>query len=434
LLRFLGFTANVRIFCLTSKQRFRLMKFLALALRGQVVFRHSGGESLPLGFGDLLWLWVRGRWCAREERIRSYPIAVLGSASAEPLRRIVQALRAASPGVPIRGFLPAALPDHAAELFDSIIRLRPGLRGWVQDSVRLWGLVRKHQRWIIPGTGEPFTGLKLTAMLWPLRRREIYNEFGDGFRVRAVGTFWRHLRWRRRRNAEARLAPLPIGVIGSASGYYLEKIVPVIRAQFPGVVVHGLLPDTATAATAALFDSVVRLRPGFAGALLQTARLWKARRAFQQWIVPCTNEPYALLKCMAFVWPLRRRQIYNELADGFAARDGRMLYRHLRWRLRDRMSFQMLAGTAGGNVFLRLAHFFLYGLRILGAAPLLLLARARCWRNRWRPVLPVHRHGLARKVGRAGNEKRVAGKNPRGPRGVVASRFPGEPDGSIGID
>jgi hypothetical protein len=241
LLVFLGFSRRVEILCLTSPQRFRFLKMLALTLRGRVIFSPVSGARVPLGCLDLSAIWLRQRWDLHEQR-------------------------------------------------------------------------RRH---------------------------------------------------------------LPIGVVGAASGYYLERIVPAVRTRYPGAPIHGLLPPSATAQTRQLFDGVRTAPQGLLGALGETWRLFRERARYQRWVIPCTNEPYRFLKLASFLWPLTRRQIYNEQADGFAVRDVRMLGRHLRWRLRDQLSIQILIGAAGGSFPVRLLHLTFYGVRLLAAVPLLLKARVR---------------------------------------------------------
>ena len=294
---FLGFSSPVEVLCLTSPQRFRFLKLLALTLRGRVIFSPISGDRFPLGFLDLAGIWVRQRWDARE-------------------------------------------------------------------------CARKH---------------------------------------------------------------LPVGVVGSASGYYLGKILPILRSRYPGAPVHGLLLSTATASTAALFDSVQVLRPGIWNILRQGWRLWRARKTYQRWILPCTNEPYPFLKFIAFLWPLSRRQIYNELADGFAVRNVQVFCGHLRWRLRDRMSFQIIGATAGRSLPVRIIHLFGYAARILGAVPLLLWTRFRAIRKRWMKTSVGVPAGGRQRGGTLGNETLESGKQSMGRSGALAPRFPGEPDSSIGL-
>ena len=301
LLGFLGFSRDAEILCLTSPQRFRFLKLLALTLRGRVVFSPMSGARVPLGFFDLTGIWLRQRRDAGEERRKT----------------------------------------------------------------------------------------------------------------------------------------LPIGVVGSASGYYLERIVAAVRRRYPHVPVHGLLLASATPSTAALFDSVCILKPGPAGALGETLRLIRARNRYQRWVVPCTDEPYRSLKFLAFFWPLSRRQIYNELSDGFAARNLRTSWRHLRWRRRDRMSFQIVDGTAARSLPMRCVHLWFYSLRLAGSAPLLLWARLRAFRNR------AYRHRLAvpRSPETAAENctegtwhekpKAAGGRMARG--NVVAPGLPGGPDGPVGL-
>ncbi|MBI3934712.1 MAG: hypothetical protein HY316_08450 [Acidobacteria bacterium] len=575
LLGFLGLSRRTAVFCLTSEQRFRFLKFLALSLRGRIVFRYTNGAGVPLHLGTLAGLWLRRRWNASEERMKGFPIGVIGSASAASFQRIIPAVRACYPGVLIHGLLPATAPASAAALFDAVRILQPGILGslreagwllrrkgeyqrWIVPCTNesyallkvwafLWPLNRRqiynefgdgfparrvrtflwhfwwrnqrriqsreeaiahfpigvvgsasgyylekiipvvrarypraplhgllpstapaaaaalfdavrilqpgilgslreagrllrakgeYQRWIVPCTNEPFVPLKCLAFLWPLNRRQIYNEFGDGFPARSLWTLWGHFRWRNQRRLQAReeaIARLAIGVVGSASGYYLEKIIAVIRAQFPGIKVHGLLLASAAPATAALFDSVQELAPGIWSAVRETGRLERTRRKYQRWIIPCTSEPYGLLKWMAFLWPLTRRQIYNELADGFAVRDLRTLWWHMRWRLRDHMSFQFLAGTAGRSLPGRIMHICLYALRILAAVPLLLLARLRFWRNRWLPRKAGIPAGSRRPGGTVRDEKAKTRAAQLVRNRTIASRVPSEPDGSVGL-
>ncbi len=241
LLAFLGFSRRAVVVCLSARQRFRFLKFLALTLRGRVIFSPTSGERVPLSPLDLAGIWLRQTLDAREERRKNFPI----------------------------------------------------------------------------------------------------------------------------------------GVIGSASGYYLGKIVPVLRARYPGAPLHGLLLPQGTASAAHLFDSVQVLQPGWWSVLREGFRLARSRNLYQRWVVPCTNEPYRRLKLVAFVWPLSRRQIYNELGDGFPVRKTRTLWGHFRWRLRDRLTYQIVAGTAGRSWPLRAVHLVLYGLRLLSAVPVLTMARLR---------------------------------------------------------
>src|SRR5579864_6569872 len=55
---FLGLSRQVEVICLKSPGQFRLLKFLALTLRGRLTF--SGGDGTLVGFslGGLLWF----RW------------------------------------------------------------------------------------------------------------------------------------------------------------------------------------------------------------------------------------------------------------------------------------------------------------------------------------------------------------------------------------
>jgi hypothetical protein len=125
-----------------------------------------------------------------------------------------------------------------------------------------------------------------------------------------------------------------------------------------------------------MFDQVTVLRGSFFENWL---RAWRflALGKHQVWIVPCTNEPYARMKALAFLLPLGPRQIYNELADGFAARRLGTFCGHFRWRLRDHLSYQIVTGAAGANWIARLAHLVLYAGRLLAGAAVLWRVRLR---------------------------------------------------------
>jgi hypothetical protein len=296
LLGFLRFSGDAEILCLTSPRRFRFLKFLALTLRGRVVFSPINGARVPLGFLDLTRIWLRQRRDAGEDQ---------------------------------------------------------------------------------------------------------------------------------RKN-------LPVGVVGSASGYYLEKIVPAVRRRYPEAPVHGILLPSATPSTVSLFDSVRVLEPGLVGTLGETLRLIRVRNRYQRWVLPCTDEPYQSLKFLAFFWPLSRRQIYNELSDGFAARDLRTLWRHLQWRLRDRMSFQIVDGTASRSLPMRCVHLGLYVLRLAASVPLLGLARLRARRYRL-PLRGLKEAAGARRAEGAWDGKPKAVGERLAHSNVVAPRLPGEPDGPVGL-
>jgi len=134
------------------------------------------------------------------------------------------------------------------------------------------------------------------------------------------------------------------------------------------------------------------------------------------------------LKVLGFLWPLTRRQIYNELGDGFAVRDVAILWSHFRWRLRDHLSFQIVAGTAGKSVPMRVVHLFLYALRLLGGAALLSVARLRAVRNRWQAR--TRAGSRAQKAGEfSGDEKTETVSVGLSRRGGVAPQLPSEPSG-----
>ena len=253
---------------------------------------------------------------------------------------------------------------------------KPGLALYGRLLRRCVGRAR-FQRIIVPWTQEKFTGLEWLGWLLPLWRAEIYNENLDAFSGRNLKRLFGHWLWRIRQKRERHRRTLPVGVIGSASAFYLRKIVSVLRAQYPGAQLHALLPESLAGPGGSLFDSVVVLRRGFFPAWIQAWRFIRARNGFQCWIVPCTNEPYDRMKWLAFLPPLARRRIYNELADGFAVREPRMLYRHVCWRLRDHLSFQIVAGTAGRNWLHRLGHLSLYAVRLLAGVSLLWKVRDR---------------------------------------------------------
>lgn len=387
-------TREVEVVCFRSPGRFRWLKFLAWSLSGNLVFSDAAGARRSRGRLHLL----------RAAAAPKGAICVIGSASAARLEQIVSNLRARYPDVPL---------EVAAGA-------RPWLRAYFGLLRRCWGRER-FRAIVLACTREGYGALKALGWLLPVRRVEVYNENLDVFSGRSALALARHWRWRMRL-ARGRRA---VGVIGSASGFYLKTIVADVRARFPGVPIHGLLPRRLVEPAGGLFDTVTVLNPGPAGVL----QVWRAlRRTHQYWMVPCTEEPYAGMKLLAFLLPFGPRQIYNELADAFSARDLRILGRHIAWRLRDRLTFKILTGTAGSNLPARLMHLVLYSLRLaagawtLGRVRIASLVRAK-FARRPRPSvdliyldskpevpLPVANMRLAARIDNVGRPRDVAGK------------------------
>jgi len=401
LIFFVGVSSPARIICLTSRPRFRFLKLLALALRGRVSFSNGQGEPLSFSVWDLLWLsWV---WLRKEAAPRG-PVCVIGSAPPGTLRQVVHSLRRRYPEESLLGVLPASLPPGAAPLFDCCMQAnQSALLPYLRLLPRCVGRNR-FSRVILPCTGEGFGKWKCMGWFLPLMHIEIYNENLDAFGGRHVLSLSRHLLWRGRdglryANSLVRYLlwrsreryqtwrvnrilhhhALPVGVIGSASAYYLQRILPRVRACHPGVRIHGLLPPSLEGPAAGLFDSVTILRPGILPLLSCFGHLLLRARRFQRWFVPFTNEPYQKMQWIGFLLPLAAPQIVNEQADSFPARNLRMFYQHFRWRLRDHLSFQIVSGAVGENLLLRALHLLLYGFRLLDGAAILLRVR---WHSR----------------------------------------------------
>ena len=53
--KFLGLSPHAEIVCLSTRQRFRFLKFLALTLRGRVTFSAGNGTRVSCSLGRLLW-------------------------------------------------------------------------------------------------------------------------------------------------------------------------------------------------------------------------------------------------------------------------------------------------------------------------------------------------------------------------------------------
>ncbi|MBI4465227.1 MAG: hypothetical protein HY647_11030 [Acidobacteria bacterium] len=268
-----------------------------------------------------------------------------------------------------------AIQEQVALASQQVLSYRPLIAPWLWLCLlRFLGLTQPVEI-ICQSSRRQYRLLKLLALM--LRGRLSFS-LGDGHYVHC--TLGRLCLIRLRQWLDSRQEPfrtLPVGVIGSASGFYMKKIVLRLRARFPEAKLHGLLLPSLAGSAGSLFDSVTILQPGFTGVLREAWKLWHVRRRFRAWIILCTNEPYRREKLLAFLLPLPRRFIYNELGDGFAARQVRMLLRHVHWRLRDQLWFQAMDGSVGRRG-LRLIHPPLYAMRLL--AGLLLLLRFR-WKS-----------------------------------------------------
>ena len=364
---FLGFAPGSEVVCLKAPGRFRVLKALALLLPGKLVLSDGKQAAARCNRFQLLWavlIQAKG------------PICILGSAPPSQLKAIVASVRQRYPGARVHGILPPSFESTVDSWFESCDRMRgSSLSAYFLLAARCIGKGR-FQRIILPWTGEDFAALKWVGWWLPLGSVEIYNEHLDVFSGRNVYSLIRHFLWRWRQEREARLRVLPVGVIGSASGFYLKKIIPAIRRRYPQAQIHGLLPEPLQASAQGLFDGTTMLRPGIGG-------LWQAckisQQPFQCWIVPWTDERYFRMKLLAALLPFRRRNIYNELADGFPLRQFVTVCRHVAWRARDHLSFQIVSGARGSNLLSRFGHLILYALRLIAAAPLLWQARLRSW-------------------------------------------------------
>ncbi len=375
ILSFLGFTRDAEIICLSAPQNFRFMKMLAFSFRGRGRFSTGEGDCTELSLLDLLRLHWDQYWNCREQRIQAMPLAVIGSASAKSLRMIVASLRVRYPGKQITGWLQKSDAAAVAEVFDEVRIVPSGffLRPISEMSLLLSG--RKFISWIIPYTNEYSRWMKFSALLWPLRCRQIYNELGDAFPLSDWGSLWRHFRWRFIKTD--RRFGWPVAVAGSASGFYLEKIVASVRVRFPGSELHGWLGPLQAESAGHLFDVVHRL-DGTGNSISTAWRMLQVGRNYRSWIVPCTDEPFRWLKFLALALPLRSRYLYNEVGDGFPLRDISTTWRHFFWRLRYKFTFQFLSSSsdssADRSMPRRLIHVPAYALRLLLAAPILFRA------------------------------------------------------------
>ena len=412
LMIFLGLSGENEVIVFSPPGRSRWLKLLALALRGRVSFSAGDGDCVPFSLAGVLRAGWRRRFAAHG------PICLIGSASAGSLEKILADVRRRYPEAPVHGVLPASLAESLGGLDSQETVQRWGLKAYGRIAGRCFGR-RRYQRIILPWTDEK-PQVRWLEWWLPLWRIEIYNRNLGAFPGRHLGHLVRYCLWqfrealehfgqfvryclwrfreevelrrqRRERRRQAKVEfhrSLPVGIVGSASVLYLREILCDLRRRYPGVKFHAILPQSLEAPAQGMFDRVTLLRGGFVEDWLQ-ARRFLAGAQQQVWIVPCTNEPYARMKLLAFLLPLSPRLIYNELADGFPARRLPTLYGHCLWRLRDHLSYQIVAGAAGGNWIARLGHLALYSGRLLAGAATLWQARLRSGR------IPVNMNPVA---------------------------------------
>jgi hypothetical protein len=407
---FLGWARGSRVICWKAAGRGRFLKLLAVALPGELIFSEGPEAHVSCSRKKLL----RAAWS--QATAGPGPVFVICSASGDDLARIVGSVRERYANTPVHALFSSQSNDCARSLFDSPGCLSAPLwDAYLRLLPRCLGK-RRFRRIIIPWTNDRSIhnarGLKWLAWLLPSCAVEVYNENLDAFSARNPVSLIRHLVWRSKQSAKHRRIrrqvlleerkrrhrALPVGVVGSASGYYLKKIVPVLRATFPEAKIHGLLPASLEVPAQGVFDSSTVLESGIARRAAQCWRL--SRKEFQCWIVPCTDEHYAGMKLLAAILPLGPRYLYNELADGFPMRKLDTLYQHLAWRMRDHLSFQIFSGAAGRSVFAKAVHFAAYSLRLLAGAALLAkvrfgvrlesLLRGGSAGSKARDVAPVH--------------------------------------------
>ena len=384
LMIFLGLSGENEVIVFSPPGHSRGLKLLALALRGRVSFSAGEGNCVPFSLVGVLRAGWRQRFAAHG------PICLIGSASAGSLQKILAEVRGRYPEAPVHGVLPVSLAESDSPLesnhpldrisgLDSLdVVQRSGLRVYTRMLRRCFGRER-FRRIILLWTDEK-AELRWLGWWLPLWRVEVYNEHLDAFPGRNPGRLLSHWLWRKRLRRKQYRRALPVGVIGSASSFYLEKILRVLRAKHPEAEIHGLLPESLAVPATRLFDSTEVLHEGFFAQWLSAWRFIRRRKEYQCWVIPCTNEPYSRMKLLAFLLPLSPRLIYNELADGFAAHRLRTLYDHSLWRLRDRLPYQIVTGAAGRNWITRLGHLVLYSGRLLAGAGVLWQARLRSGR------------------------------------------------------
>ncbi|GEM_PF-6033917 len=382
--------ASTEVFCLSNQQvqgkAHRFLKLMAYAVRGRVVFVRPDGRA-PLGLWSFLWVTLSRLWS------RGNGALLVGSASPETLRRLEADLRARRPGADVHVLANPSPLDF--------LRM---IRNW------------RHYCYLsIPWTGEGHNFLKLAAWVLPCGHREIYNEAGDSFSVRLIGTLAAHIGRRFRERAVAiwngvryaawktgeklhaawngiryaawwsgdallsgwyKLLAIPSGVtvIGSASGYYLRGIVADLRRKNPGAPIYGILPEKLVEPAGPLFDAVIPMR--FTAILAHAV----GPRRTGWCAIPCTNEGYNGYKWIACFMPLGHRKVYNENGDGYAVRNWRTMVTHAHWRLKHRLFYQAFTERRGRSWPVVWMHLLLYPFRLVAGAALLAMVRLRAKR------------------------------------------------------
>lgn len=374
LLTFLGFTRNADLICLSTPQSHRLLKLLAFSLRGRGRFSTGEGETTSFSVLNMLRLSWHNYWIRHEQRVLAMPLLLIGSASPRSLRLIAARLRERFPGQKLVAWLPQELAGEVPDLFDEVHAVPAGAGNCLLTVFRLLRISRRFRASFVPCTNDFHRWMKLPALLLPFRAKEVYNEVGDSFKFADWSSGLRHLHWRflgtRRKLA------WPVAVIGSASGYYLEKIVASLRKSFPGSEIHGWLAPLQAESAGHLFDVVHRLPSS--GPSAGSLRMLLARGGrYRSWIVPCTEEPFRWLKLTTLLLPLPQRRLYNETGDGFPLREVPTVWRHICWRLRYKFTFQFLSASPESTLLHRLVHVPAYAVRLASSAPLLLRATRR---------------------------------------------------------
>ncbi|MBI2817102.1 MAG: hypothetical protein HYX72_09200 [Acidobacteria bacterium] len=367
---FLRFSLQSHVICCKSSGGPRWLKLLALLLPGKLYFVESNQPPQHCSRLQLVRAAIAGQgpWC------------VFASASTARLQQIVTNFRERYPHARLHGVLRSPADPVIASFFDTWQEVRGTRVAAIAALLPRCLGKRRFQGIVLPCTAEGGAALKWIAWLLPIWRIEAYNEQLDVFFGRNPLLMLKHAVWRmRQRRDRVRYETawhhfsLPVVIIGSASGYYLKKIIPAVRAAFPGVQLHGIIPRSLERPTEGLFEARTILEPGIFGALRQCWRL--SRRQFQACIIPCTTEPYLRMHLLGWLPLFGPRYIYNEFGDGFPVRNTRMLLRHFTWRLRELLSFQIASSAAGRTAAVRLMHLSVYPLRLMLGLGVLLRVR-----------------------------------------------------------